>query len=54
MLNCVQSRENSGGAAAPQPTPLIGPCLDLQMGLAVNGQWEVQLTVIEKKECELS
>ena len=37
MLNCIQSRENSGGAAARQPTPKIGLCLDLQMGLAVNG-----------------
>ena len=37
MLNCMQRRENSGGAAAPQPTPHIGPCLDLQTGLAVNG-----------------
>ena len=37
MLNCMQSRENSCGAAAPQPTPKIGLCLDLQKGLAVNG-----------------
>ena len=37
MLNCMQCRENSGGVAATQPTPQIGSCLDLQMGLAVNG-----------------
>ena len=49
MLNCIQSRENSGGAAARQPTPKIGLCLDLQMGLAVNGKWEVQLTVVGKR-----
>ena len=29
MLTCIQSRDNSGGAAAPQPTPKIGFCLDL-------------------------
>ena len=44
MLNCMQSKENSGGAAAPQPTPQIGPCLDLQMGLAVGGKWTMGST----------
>ena len=43
MLNCIQSRENSGGAAARQPTPKIGLCLDLQMGLAVNGKKSANL-----------
>ena len=37
MLTCMQSRDNSGGAAAPHPTPQIGSCLDLQIGLAING-----------------
>ena len=37
MLNCIQRRDNSGGAASPQPTPQVGSCLDLQIGLAVNG-----------------
>ena len=36
MFTCLQSNDNSGGAAAPEPTPWIGFCLDLQIGLAVN------------------
>ena len=37
MLNYMRNRDNSDVAAAPQPTPQIGACLDLQIGLAVNG-----------------
>ena len=37
MLTCMQSRTNSSGAAAPQPIPQIGSCLDIQIGLAING-----------------
>ena len=36
MLNCIQSRENSGGAAARQPTPKIGLCLSTD---GVGGKW---------------